>query len=171
MIRDLSTVSIKGNGREFVTCGYLHLCYWQLRGDRLVYSSFNSQTQGRYLSVCSLNEYILTGCESGKIYLWLNFELVHVLHDAHQAAVRCLEADHANDIIISGGKDGLILFLKIEEHRLSIFNRAKIRQGEDQDEEQGWKVEEQVQAIALSPQQLSDDWEKVLVGTRSGAIY
>lgn len=26
-VRDLTPINTKG-GREFVTCGYLHLCYW-----------------------------------------------------------------------------------------------------------------------------------------------
>lgn len=36
---------------------------------------------------------------------------------------------------------------------------------------QSWKVERQVQAIAVNYQPLTSDWEKLLVGTRSGAIY
>ena len=45
----------------------------------------------------------------------------HIL-EAHKAAIRCIEVDLVNDIVFSGGKDGTILFLKIENNRLQTLN-------------------------------------------------
>jgi hypothetical protein len=60
--------------------------------------------------------------------LWNNFELIHQLKHSHQAAVRCIEVDLINQLIVSGGKDGLVLFLKIDENRLSLVNRVDLNQ-------------------------------------------
>ena len=38
--------------------------------------------------------------------------------------MRCLEVDPRNELFISGGKDGLVVFLKIEENKLCPFNRV-----------------------------------------------
>ena len=62
IIRDISPVNYKRNNLEFVTCGNLHLCYWELRGDSLVYQNFNSQHKAAYVCVRSINHYIVTGC-------------------------------------------------------------------------------------------------------------
>jgi hypothetical protein len=93
----------------------------------------------------------------------------------HKAAVRCIEVDVNNEIFISGGKDGLLIFIRIEDNRLEVINRADLTQWQlseiDLEDVQSWKVEHQVQAIAVNYQPLTSDWEKILVGTRSGAIY
>lgn len=46
----------------------------------------------------------------------------------HKAAVRCIEVDLNNEIFISGGKDGLLLFIRIENNRLEVINRADLAQ-------------------------------------------
>jgi WD40 repeat protein len=78
------------------------------------------------LCVRSFNEYILTGTEEGNLYLWYNFEVIDHILEAHKAAVRCIEVDKVNDILFSGGKDGTVLFLKIENNRLTSFNDANL---------------------------------------------
>jgi hypothetical protein len=72
-IRDICTFESKGGKLEFITCGEKHLCHWQLRGDCLVYHNFNTLITASYLSVRSLDGYILAGTEEGDLYLWHNF--------------------------------------------------------------------------------------------------
>jgi len=60
-IRDICTIQLKGDNKEFITCGNIHLCYWEIRGDTLVYRNFNSLKNGKYMCVRDLN--VITGCE------------------------------------------------------------------------------------------------------------
>jgi WD40 repeat protein len=96
--------------------------------------------------------------------LWHDLELIHIIHNAHTAAVRCIEVDLHNELFISGGKDGLILFLKVEESKLSPFNRVELRQVHSNNliEEEGhlesFKIEFQVQSLAPNPSLESEEY-------------
>ena len=48
------------------------------------------------------------------------------MKEAHKAAVRCIVVDIINDIILSGGKDATVLFLKIENHKIVCFNDVSL---------------------------------------------
>ncbi len=81
------------------------------------------------------------------------------MQSAHQATIRCLEVDTHNDIIISGGKDGLVVFLKIEENRLCPFNRVDLNKPEssnslnEKESKDTFEVEFQIQSLAPNPSQ------------------
>jgi len=51
IIRDIIPVNFNGLYTEMITCGNLHLNYWQLKGELLVYNNFNSQSDANYTCV------------------------------------------------------------------------------------------------------------------------
>jgi hypothetical protein len=73
IIRDQTLVNYKNDYLEFVTCGYMHLCYWEIRTDALVYHNFNSINDIQYFCVKSYQSFLITGCELGNLQLWNRF--------------------------------------------------------------------------------------------------
>lgn len=97
-----------------------------MRGDSLVYHNYNTQSKASFLCVRQVGDHLVTGCEEGHLYLWYNYELVHVIQNAHTAAVRCLEVDREGKFIVSGGKDGMVLMLRLEANKLHPFHRVEL---------------------------------------------
>ena len=79
----------------------------------LNYHHINSDAQGRYLCLREIDGYIIVGSEQGNLSLWNRDVMINQLIHAHSAAVCCLEVDRPAEVIISGGKEGIILLLKI----------------------------------------------------------
>ena len=68
-VRDIAPIEA-GYLPQFATCGYLHLCLWELRGGVLNRRHFNSDPDGRYLCLRELDGYIIVGSEEGSLSLW-----------------------------------------------------------------------------------------------------
>jgi WD40 repeat protein len=56
---------------------------------------------------------VMTGSDSGKIYVWKDLKIIHSV-SAHEGAINCIEHSAELNYVVSGGQDGKIVIWKVD---------------------------------------------------------
>ncbi|XP_042878001.1 echinoderm microtubule-associated protein-like 5 [Penaeus japonicus] len=114
-----------GSTTKLVTCGKRHVRFWKLRGNVLQSTSgvFGSEGTADQVSVTHMADgRVITGSDSGHLYVWVNAKLDSVIRDIHPGGVLVTEV-YPNGLL-TGGRDGSISMFDNDFNKVATVPEA-----------------------------------------------